>query len=216
MSVRLGPALLGTIFDGLLRPISDLSAGPYMTAGIDEASAESFRFVPLVRVGDRLAGGAAFGRVENAGGSLQHAIVPPRCPGGEVVEVAPEGVYRDDEIVCRLREGTTTHELAMSQRWPVRVPRPVARPASGRRADGDAGNASSTACSRSRAAARRPFREASAQARPCCSRRSPSGATPTSSSTSGAASAATRWPACSRSSRTSRTRAAAARCSSAP
>jgi V/A-type H+-transporting ATPase subunit A len=126
LSVRLGPGLLGMIFDGLLRPISDLSAGPYMTAGLDEASAEAFRFVPLVRVGDRLAGGAAFGRVENAGGSLQHAMVPPRCSGGEVVEVAAEGVFRDDEIVCRLRDGTTIHELAMSQRWPVRVPRPVA------------------------------------------------------------------------------------------
>ena len=126
LSVRLGPGLLGTIFDGLLRPISDLSAGAYMTAGLDEAAAQAFRFVPLVRVGDRLAGGAAFGRVENAAGSLQHAMVPPRCPGGEVLAVAGEGVYRDDEIVCRLRDGNTIHEVAMSQRWPVRVPRPVA------------------------------------------------------------------------------------------
>jgi V/A-type H+-transporting ATPase subunit A len=126
LSVRLGPGLLGTIFDGLLRPISDLSASAYMTAGLDEASAEAFRFVPLAGLGDRLAGGAAFGRVENAAGTLQHAMVPPRCPGGEVVEIATEGVYRDDEIVCRLRDGNTIHEIAMSQRWPVRVPRPVA------------------------------------------------------------------------------------------
>jgi V/A-type H+-transporting ATPase subunit A len=127
LSVRLGPALLGRIFDGLLRPISDLSAGPYMTAGMDETAPEPFRFAPLVRVGDRLGAGAAFGRVENAAGSLQHALVPPRCPGGEVVEIASEGTYGDDEIVCRLRDGNTTHELAMSQRWPVRVPRPVAQ-----------------------------------------------------------------------------------------
>ena len=126
LSVRLGPGLLGTIFDGLLRPISDLTAGPYMTAGLDEASAEAFRFVPLVRLGDRLAGGGAFGRVENAGGSLQHVMVPPRCTGGEVVDVAAEGIYRDDEILCRLHDGSTVHEIAMSQRWPVRVPRPVA------------------------------------------------------------------------------------------
>jgi V/A-type H+-transporting ATPase subunit A len=126
LSVRLGPGLLGTIFDGLLRPISDLSTGAYMTAGLDEASAEAFRFVPLAGLGDRLAGGAAFGRVENAAGTLQHAMVPPRCPGGEVVEIATEGVYRDDEIVCRLRDGNTIYEIAMSQRWPVRVPRPVA------------------------------------------------------------------------------------------
>jgi V/A-type H+-transporting ATPase subunit A len=126
LSVRLGPGLLGTIFDGLLRPISDLSASAYMTAGLDEASAEAFRFVPLAGLGDRLAGGAAFGRVENAAGALQHAMVPPRCPGGEVVEIATEGVYRDDEIVCRLRDGNTIYEIAMSQRWPVRVPRPVA------------------------------------------------------------------------------------------
>ena len=126
LSVRLGPGLLGTIFDGLLRPISDLSSGAYMVAGLEESTAETFRLVPLVQPGERLSGGAAFARIENAAGTLQHVMVPPRCPGGEVVEIATEGVHRDDEIVCRLRDGNTIHEVAMSQRWPVRVPRPVA------------------------------------------------------------------------------------------
>jgi len=126
LSVRLGPGLLGTIFDGLLRPISDLATGPYMTSGLEEPAAEAFRFRPLVQVGDRLGAGAAFGQVENAGGSLQHALVPPRCPGGEVVEIAAEGLHRDDEVLCRLRDGEVVHEVAMSHRWPVRQPRPVA------------------------------------------------------------------------------------------
>jgi V/A-type H+-transporting ATPase subunit A len=45
------------------------------------------------------------------------------------VEIADSGVYGDDEIICRLRDGDEgpSVEIALSHRWPVRIPRPVGR-----------------------------------------------------------------------------------------
>ena len=166
-----------------------------MTAGLDEASAEAFRFVPLVRVGDQLAGGAAFGRVETQAEPAARDGAAG-CSGGEVVEMAAEGVFRDDEIVCRLRDGTTIHELAMSQRWPVRVPRPVAGrlPADEPLVTGQRVIDCLFPIARGGTAA---IPGGFGTGKTMLHERSPSGATPTSSSTSGAASAATRWPTCS-------------------
>ena len=108
LGIRLGPGLLGNIFDGLLRPLS----GP---------RGERFDFTPGVKKGDALAGGAVFGRSRS-----QDCLVPPGA-SGEVVEVAAPGSYGDDETLCRLRgENGAVHEVAMSHFWPVRAPRPVA------------------------------------------------------------------------------------------
>jgi V/A-type H+-transporting ATPase subunit A len=127
LSIRLGPGLLGHIFDGLLRPISNPEE-PFVTPGMQEPPRQRFGFRPAVTVGERLAPGAVLGEVENGTGTVQRCLVPPDVPEGEVVEIADAGEYRDDEAVCRLRDAEAqTHELTMGHRWPVRIPRPVVK-----------------------------------------------------------------------------------------
>lgn len=123
LSVRLGPALLGGIFDGLLRPLDGLDS-PFVAAGLRRAPARRFSFVPLAEPGQVLAPGASFGRI--GGSSRLLCLVPPDV-GGEVLDVASAGDYADDAPLCRLREAAgETRELAMSHDWPVRRPRPAA------------------------------------------------------------------------------------------
>jgi V/A-type H+-transporting ATPase subunit A len=125
LSVKLGPGLLGNIFDGLLRPLS--GEGQYVEPGAGPPPAAStFPFVPAVKPGDRLVAGAVFGSVQRSDARVQRCLLPHDCEG-EVISVAQRGEYPDDQPVCVIRcTGNRVREVAMSHRWPVRLPRPVA------------------------------------------------------------------------------------------
>ncbi|HKJ70535.1 MAG TPA: V-type ATP synthase subunit A [Gammaproteobacteria bacterium] len=126
LAVRLGPGVLGGIFDGLLRPLSG-TGSDFVQAGMYAAEPEERPFEPLVGEGDRLAPGQAFGRVAAEGARPQRCLVPPDA-GGEVTAVEPAGSYREDAVVLRLRDDRgSEHELAMGHVWPIRRPRPVHR-----------------------------------------------------------------------------------------
>ncbi len=124
LAVRLGPALLGGIFDGLLRPLTR-AAGDYITPGLSELAPQSLPFTPLVKVGDILGAGAPFGRIERPDARPQPCLLPPTL-AGRVITIANAGEYPDDQPLCTLeRPDGQRVEVAMSHRWSVRTPRPV-------------------------------------------------------------------------------------------
>jgi len=123
LTTRLGPALIGHIFDGLLRPL-DRSNAMFTERGMAQAPAGPFRFEPVARAGEQLLGGAVLGEV-HAHGPAQRCLVPPDQRG--IAEwIAPTGEYFDDAPICRLRspDGRTL-DLSMAHDWPVRRRRPV-------------------------------------------------------------------------------------------
>jgi V/A-type H+-transporting ATPase subunit A len=126
LSVRLGPGLLGNIFDGLLNPLS--TQADWIKPGIaQEHQQQSFPFVPLVTMGQHLSVGSDFGTVERKDARPQRCLLPPGYQG-EVIRIAKAGSYTERDTVCVLRDPEgNEHNLAMSHRWPVRTPRPVAK-----------------------------------------------------------------------------------------
>ncbi len=134
LAVRLGPGLLGQIFDGLLRPLS--SSGPaavFVQPGMLAPAAGRHHFEPGIVVGQQLAPGALIGQASSPAGQgssarrAQACLAPPDA-SGVVESVVAAGEYADDATVCVLRQGDgSVREIAMSHVWPVRVPRPVAR-----------------------------------------------------------------------------------------
>ncbi len=124
LSVKLGPGLLGNIFDGLLRPLNE--QGRYVEPGVgQERAGKKYAFSPLVKAGDLLTRGTLFGSVHRPDARLQRCITPPDCDG-RVVSIKPAGEYSEDETLCTLDCGESgKRELAMSHHWPVRKPRPV-------------------------------------------------------------------------------------------
>ena len=118
LSVRLGPGLLGRIFDGLLRPLD--------TAEVNgDAAQQRIAFRPTVKAGDTLAGGAAFGALP---GSVirQFCLLPPDI-AGTVESIAAEGEFDSAARLCTIRDATgARHEIGFFQTWPIRQPRPVA------------------------------------------------------------------------------------------
>ncbi len=187
LSARLGPNLLGRIFDGLMRPLDIGGEGT-------DAGKRSVRFRPLVKLGQHVKGGAIAGAIENSS-IPQYCLVPPELEG--VVEsIISEGEYPEGRIVGSVRRSTgALVEFGFIQLWPVRLPRPVAE-----RLPADeplvTGQKSLTPFSQLHEAAGQHCREGLAQARPFCRNRLPKAATPTSLFMSAAASGATRWLRC--------------------
>jgi len=113
LSVKLGPGLLGRIFDGLLRPL-DQSVG----------AGDKIELRPLVKAGDRVEPGALLGELPGRG-AKQSWLLPPQL-GGTVEKIADEGVYERDATVCTIRDAAAnTHDIGFFHRWPVRQARPV-------------------------------------------------------------------------------------------
>ena len=120
LSVRLGPGLLGHIFDGLLRPL-DTARDPFIRLGAAPMEARRYAFEPLVHAGQRVRAGQTIGAIHTP--RPQHCLAPPGA-SGTVLGIAAAGEYSDAEAVAQLQPETTAEAtaaitLTMSQRWPV-------------------------------------------------------------------------------------------------
>ena len=125
LSIRLGPGILGGTFDGLLRPITDVSVdGAWVQPGSVKPVNESFYFIPEITEGDKLQAGAIIGVVKSDNGRDQRILIPPKVHG--VVEnLVAEGDYKDNDPLCFLiDEDGSRVAVTMVHSWPVRVPRP--------------------------------------------------------------------------------------------
>lgn len=123
LSVALGPGVLGTICDGLLRPL-DAADGAFIRPGARSKPALRFGFEPTVLLGARVQPGQPIGKIATP--RPQFCLVPPAVAAGIVRWVAADGEYSDEEPICRIEhEGGASSEIALKQIWPVRQPRPV-------------------------------------------------------------------------------------------
>ena len=127
LMAELGPGLLGSVVDGTGRPLSRLAAaeGNFLASGTVAPTldrAQRWAFTPTATVGERLQPGDQLGTVEEKQGVVHRVLVPPGVSG--VLAELAAGEYAVDAPVGRLEDGTA---LSMLQRWPVRLPRPVAR-----------------------------------------------------------------------------------------
>ena len=126
LSVLLGPGIIGQLYDGIQRPLRELSkvSGSFIGRGIVTTPVDmskKYHFVPSVKAGDEVAAGGIVGTVRETD-LIDHPIMlPPDHPGGRVAEVVPEGDYDLEHDMVKV-EGADP--VRMCHRWPVRKPRP--------------------------------------------------------------------------------------------
>ncbi|KAL4514882.1 hypothetical protein Ndes2526A_g03763 [Nannochloris sp. 'desiccata'] len=133
LSVELGPGIMGTIFDGIQRPLKDIarnSGSCFIPRGVDVPALDRsklWEFDPTeFKVGDRITGGDIYGIVqENT--LMEHRVMLPPAARGNVTYIAPAGQYSIDDKVIEIEFGGVKKEYSMLQLWPVRAPRPVAQ-----------------------------------------------------------------------------------------
>ena len=130
VSVTLAPGILNNIFDGIERPLERIaeSGGAFITRGVsvDELDKEKLWDTHMtVGIGDLVHGGMIIAKVPETRAIVHKCMVPPDVEG-KVISVVPDGQYtiKDTLITLELADGTLK-ELSMTQRWPIRVPRPV-------------------------------------------------------------------------------------------
>lgn len=131
LSVELGPGLLGSIYDGIQRPLPVLQhyGGSFIGRGIRLTPLdhqETWAFTPSVEPGQNVGQGTILGTVPETP-LLKHRVMVPPDASGRLTWVAPEGGYTVVDPIARLETENGEQELTMLQRWPVRRARAYAQ-----------------------------------------------------------------------------------------
>jgi V/A-type H+/Na+-transporting ATPase subunit A len=126
LTLPLGPGLLGSVLDGVGRPLPQLAArGAFITPGLTAPTLDASRrweFRADRRPGTPLEPGDVLGVVEERPGFAHRILVPPRVSG--TLAALETGSYTVDQEIGRLENGVV---LRLAHQWPVRLPRPSAR-----------------------------------------------------------------------------------------
>ena len=129
LSVLLGPGIIGQIYDGIQRPLKELSkkSGSFIGRGIVTTPVDmtkKYHFIPTASVGDSIESGNIIGTVKETD-LIDHGImVPPNHPGGKITDIVSEGDYDLETEIATVEKDGQKSPLKMYHRWPVRTPRP--------------------------------------------------------------------------------------------
>ena len=129
LSVELGPGLMGSIYDGVQRPLEEIKkvSKQYIERGVKIAPlhrGKKWLFTPKVKEGEKVKSGQVLGVVPETE-RIQHRILVPPDASGKVVKILPEGEYSVEEEICVLDAEGEKRSLSMFHRWPVRRSRPI-------------------------------------------------------------------------------------------
>lgn len=119
LSARLGPHLLGGVFDGLLRPLGGAPAWLEPGHEFGTGAAGEFEFTPEVAAGSAAGEGESLGAVATASGIGYRVLVPPGL-GGTVEKIREAGRLPNDAVIATVSGG----DIRLTSTWPVRLPRP--------------------------------------------------------------------------------------------
>ncbi len=129
LSVQLGPGIIGNIFDGIQRPLPEISkkSGAFVARGINVSALsldKEWDVKITVKQGDVLKPGQQIAELEETSLITHKVMVPPGI-SGKVVDAVPDGRYTIDEEIIKLEnnDGEET-SLNLYQEWSVREPRP--------------------------------------------------------------------------------------------
>ena len=137
LSVLLGPGLIGTIYDGIQRPLEALfrASGNFLLPGARGDPLDPlkrWRFEPDPLAASMLARGeglesmpgTVLGTVRESELIVCKIMAPPGLSGRRIVSLVSAGEYLISDSVAKTEAG---EDVSLAQWWPVRVPRPFAK-----------------------------------------------------------------------------------------
>lgn len=132
ISVTLGPGILRNIFDGIERPLEEIAkeSGAFIPTGshVDPLDKNKLWNVTMVaKVGDEVKGGDIYATIPETDLITHKCMVSPYTKG-KVIEVAPSGQYKIDDVVMKIEtaDGEIV-ECTLTQKWPIKQARPVTK-----------------------------------------------------------------------------------------
>ncbi len=130
LMAELGPGLIGSIYDGIQRPLDIIykERGDFVPRGIEVPSLDTTRkwhFVPTKKIGNKVVAGDIIGEVTETV-LVKHKIMVPLGIQGEIVSIK-EGDFTVKEPIAEIKTPEGVKSITMLQKWPVRRPRPYKR-----------------------------------------------------------------------------------------
>ncbi len=127
LCAELGPGLIGSIFDGIQRPLDSIMniCGNSLLRGVSAHSLDREKlwdFTPLVNENDEVEGGDVIGYV-NETAVVKHKIMVPYGINGTIKEIK-SGSFKICDTVAVIKTNSGEKEITMLQKWPVRKQRP--------------------------------------------------------------------------------------------
>ena len=127
MSVELGPGLIGSIYDGIQRPLEEIMrvSGNSLKRGVQVYSLnrdKTWEFKPCVAVGDEVEAGDIIGTVQETE-VVEERIMVPFGIKGRVKDI-DAGRFTVDETVATIETEDGDKKITLMQKWPVRRNRP--------------------------------------------------------------------------------------------
>ncbi len=131
LSVDLAPGLLTSIFDGIQRPLSlieEKAQSPFISRGIDVPALDRTRtwdFEAKASKGDAVSAGDVLGTVQETT-LIEHRVMVPWGVEG-VLKSIKKGKHTIEDVIATIETPAgKTVDVTMLQRWPIRIPRPIA------------------------------------------------------------------------------------------
>ncbi len=127
MSVELGPGLIGSIYDGIQRPLDDIMkvSGNLLERGVQVPSLKrelKWEFEPTAKKGDVVEAGDILGTVKETAVVTQKIMVPYGIKG-QITSINA-GTYDVTEVIATIQTEDGEKEVTLMQKWPVRKGRP--------------------------------------------------------------------------------------------
>ncbi|MFW9832052.1 MAG: V-type ATP synthase subunit A [Candidatus Thorarchaeota archaeon] len=128
LSVELGPGIIGQIFDGVQRPLPEISnkSGAFIKRGIEVQSLDrkkTWFFQPSVKKGVKITGGDTLGVVQETPLVKHKILVPPKVTG-VLNDVSSEGNYTITDQIAEVKMPKGVEPLFLMHSWPIRQSRP--------------------------------------------------------------------------------------------
>ena len=128
MSVELGPGLMGSIYDGIQRPLDAImeQTGSNLRRGVEVPALsrdKKWYFTPAMQTGDEVETGDVIGTVQETEIIIHKIMVPYGIKG--VLTSVNEGEFTVEDVIGVIEDNEhNLHEIKLMQSWPVRAGRP--------------------------------------------------------------------------------------------
>lgn len=130
LSLKLGPGLLGNIFDGIQRPLKKIEEieENFIPEGVGLISLDfekKWNIETKIEIGDILKPGDVYAVIQETK-LIEHRLMVPVGVEGKVVKKTKNGAYDLEKTVVELEDNSgRKFKLKMYTEWPVRVPRKI-------------------------------------------------------------------------------------------
>lgn len=131
LSVELGPGLMGSIYDGIQRPLNKIMEKTHsnlLSRGVEVEAldrAKKWTFAATAKSGDEVEAGDILGTVQETAVVTQKIMVPYGVKG-TLTEIR-SGDFTVTDVIAKVKTEEGIRDLTMMQKWPVRRGRPYAK-----------------------------------------------------------------------------------------